>query len=61
MKTNADGSVTVWFALKPLAGQEANWVQTWPGKGWNVLLRLYGAFHSWFDETWKPGDFDRID
>ena len=22
---------------------EKNWVQTIPGKGWNVILRLYGA------------------
>ena len=25
------------------AGQEANWVQTWPGKGFNVIFRLYRA------------------
>ena len=23
------------------AGQEGNWIQTRPGKGWNVILRLY--------------------
>jgi hypothetical protein len=30
-----------------------------PGKGFNVLLRLYGPLEPWFDETWKPGDFER--
>jgi hypothetical protein len=61
IKKNADGSVTVWFAPKAPAGQEANWVQTMPGKGWNSLLRLYAPLPPWFDKTWKPGDFERVD
>ncbi|WP_108659986.1 DUF1254 domain-containing protein [Acuticoccus kandeliae] len=55
-KADADGSVTVWFGPTAPAGHEANWVQTMPGKGWNVLLRLYGPLEPWFDKTWKPGD-----
>ena len=58
LKRDADGSVTVWFAPKAPAGQEANWVQTVPGKGWNVLLRLYGPLEPWFDKSWKPGDIE---
>ena len=42
VKKNADGSFTVWFGPKAPAGQEGNWVQTWPGKGLNVIFRLYG-------------------
>jgi hypothetical protein len=61
LKTNADGSVTVWFGPKAPEGQEANWVQTMPGKGWNTLLRLYGPLEPWFDKSWKPGDFERVD
>jgi hypothetical protein len=61
IKKNADGSVTVWFAPKAPAGQETNWVQTMPGKGWNSLLRLYAPLEPWFDKTWKPGDFERVD
>jgi hypothetical protein len=60
IKANADGSVTVWFGPKAPAGQEGNWVQTWPGKGWNALLRLYGPLEPWFDKTWKPGDFELV-
>jgi hypothetical protein len=56
LKTNADGSVTIWFGPKPPAGQENNWVQTVAGKGWNMLLRLYGPLEPWFDKSWKPGD-----
>ena len=58
---NADGSVTVWFGPKAPAGQEANWVQTMPGKGWNSLLRLYAPLQPWFDKTWKPGDFELVE
>ena len=61
IKKNADGSVTVWFGPKAPAGQESNWVQTMPGKGWNSLLRLYAPLEPWFDKTWKPGDFERVE
>lgn len=60
LKANADGSYTVWFGPKAPKGQEGNWVQTWPGKGWNVLLRLYGPLQPWFDKSWKPGDFELV-
>jgi hypothetical protein len=55
---NADGGVTVWFGPKAPAGHEANWVQTVPGKGFNVLLRLYGPLEPWFNQTWRPGDLE---
>ena len=61
IKKNADGSVTVWFGPKAPAGQETNWVQTMPGKGWNTLLRLYAPLEPWFDKTWKPGDFELVE
>jgi hypothetical protein len=53
--------VTVWFGPKAPAGQENNWVQTMPGKGWNSLLRLYAPLEPWFDKTWKPGDFELVE
>lgn len=60
VKTNADGSVTVWFSPEAPAGQEGNWVQSRPGKGWNTLFRLYSPLEPWFDKTWKPGDFELV-
>jgi hypothetical protein len=57
---NADTSVDVWFGPTAPKGHEANWVQTIPGKGWNVLLRLYGPGQAWFDRTWKPGEFELV-
>jgi hypothetical protein len=60
VKPNADGSYTVYFGPKPPPGKEGNWVQTMPGKGWCVLLRLYGPLEPWFDKSWKPGDFELV-
>ncbi|MFM0339933.1 DUF1254 domain-containing protein [Paraburkholderia fungorum] len=57
---NADTSVDIWFGPTAPKGHEANWVQTVPDKGWNVILRLYGPLESWFDKTWKPGEFELI-
>ncbi len=53
---NSDKSVDIFFGPKSPAGKETNWVQTIPGKGWNVILRLYGPSQPWFDKTWKPGE-----
>ena len=53
---NADGSYDIYFGPKPPKGQENNWIQTVPGKGWNMLFRLYGPLEPWFDKTWQPGD-----
>jgi len=58
--TNADGSVDVWFGPTAPIGHESNWVQTVPGKGWNVLFRLYGPDEAWFDKTWKPGEIEPV-
>jgi hypothetical protein len=55
---NPDTSVDVYFGPKAPPGKEGNWVQTWPGKGWNVLLRLYGPLQPWFDKTWRPGEIE---
>jgi hypothetical protein len=60
MEKAKDGSVTIYFAPKAPKGQEKNWVQTMPNKGFNVLLRLYGPEKEWFDKTWKPGDFIQV-
>ncbi len=58
VKTNADGSVDVWFGPKAPAGFENNWVQTIPGKGWFMILRLYGPLEPWFDKNWRPGEIE---
>jgi len=58
-KTNSDGSVDVYFGPKAPAGMEKNWVQTIPGKGWFMILRLYGPLEAWFDKSWRPGEIEQ--
>ncbi|MFC0449423.1 DUF1254 domain-containing protein [Rhodococcus jostii] len=57
---NPDGSFDIYFAPDPPDGHENNWMQTRPGKGWFVILRLYGPEQSWFDKTWRPGEIEAI-
>ena len=60
LKKNADGSVDVFFGPTAPAGYEKNWVQTLPGKGWFMILRLYGPLEPWFDKTWRPGEIEMV-
>jgi hypothetical protein len=61
IQMNEDGGVTIWFGLKAPAGHEKNWVQTMPGKGYNIALRLYGPLEPWFNQTWRPGDLEKAE
>jgi hypothetical protein len=58
---NDDGSVDLYFAPTTPEGHDANWIQTVPGKGWCILLRLYGPLEPWFDQTWRPGEIELIE
>jgi len=57
---NPDTSVDVYFGPTAPAGHEANWVQTVPGKGWNVILRLYGPLEPFFNKTWRPSELELV-
>ncbi len=35
-------------------------MQTWPGKGWWIILRLYAPEQAWFDKTWRPGEITLV-
>jgi len=61
MAVNDDGSVDLYFGPTAPEGKEKNWIQTVPGKGWFVLIRLYGPLEPWFDRSWKPGEFELVE
>ena len=61
LKQNADGSYDIYFGPAPPAGQENNWIQTVPGKGWNTILRLYGPLEPFYDKSWRPGDPELVE
>jgi hypothetical protein len=58
---NPDGSTTVYFAPEQPGGvARGNWIQTIPGKGWYVWLRLYGPLEPFFDKSWRPGEIELL-
>jgi hypothetical protein len=58
---NSDGTTTVYFAPEqPHGVARGNWIQTVPGKGWFVLLRLYGPLEPFFDKTWQPSEIEKL-
>ena len=50
----------IYFAPKPPEGYENNWIETVPGKGWFVALRMYGPLEAWIDKTWRPGEIELV-
>ncbi|MGE8064416.1 DUF1254 domain-containing protein [Pseudomonas sp. NPDC089569] len=60
LKTNADGSVDIYYGPKPVKGHEQNWVQTNPGEGWFTYFRFYAPTEAFFDKSWKMGDIERV-
>ncbi|MGB5341361.1 MAG: DUF1214 domain-containing protein, partial [Thermoanaerobaculia bacterium] len=60
IKTNADGSMDIYFSPKAPEGMEGNWLQTIPGKSWFIALRIYGPEQPWIDQTWRPGEIELV-
>lgn len=58
---NPDGSTTVYFGPKQPEGvKRGNWIQTMPGKGWFVILRLYSPLESFFTKKWRPTEIELV-
>ena len=59
---DTDGSTMVYFAPEQPAGvARGNWIQTIPGKGWFVILRLYSPLEPFFDKSWRPSEIELVD
>ena len=54
---NQDGSIDVRFGPEWPSGKN-NMIQTIPGKGWTMILRLYGTMETLNDQTWRPGEIE---
>jgi hypothetical protein len=59
-KQEKDGSTILYLGPKAPAGKTSNWMRTIPGKGYFVILRLYGPLKPAIDRTWKPGDLEPV-
>jgi hypothetical protein len=56
---NDDGSCDVYIGPKKPEGK-ANWIQSIPGKGWNLLWRIYGPEQEWYDKKWRPSEIEEV-
>ena len=60
-EADASGVTTVYFGPKQPAGVgRGNWIQTTPGKGWFVILRLYSPLEPFFDKSWRPSEIELV-
>ncbi len=58
---SADGSTVVYFSAKKPAGlNDGNWIQTAPGKGFSVMLRLYSPLEPFFTKSWRPSEVELV-
>jgi hypothetical protein len=57
---NADGSTDLYLGPQAPEGKQGNWRATVPGKGYFVILRLYGPTETAFNKSWKPGDIEAV-
>jgi hypothetical protein len=61
VETNPDGSTDIYFGPTAPEGKENNWLQTVPGKGWWIILRLYNPLQPFFDKSWRPSEIEPVD
>ena len=57
---NTDGSVDFDFGPEAPVGQETNWIETVPGKGYYPMLRRYSPTAPLYDVTWTLPDAEPI-
>jgi len=61
LKSNEDGSYTIYFGPKAPKGYENNWLETIPGKSWFTALRMYGPEQAWISKKWRPSEIIQQD
>lgn len=57
---NSDGSYDIYLGPTAPPGKEKNWRRPVPGKSFFTIFRLYGPTQAYFDQTWKPGDVEKV-
>ena len=59
-KANTDGTIDIYFGPTMLPGQEKNWIETLPDRGWFPIFRFYSPTDAYFDKTWKLPDIEQV-
>lgn len=60
LKKNPDGTVDVYFADKPPAGEDGNTIWTPAGKPYFVMFRIYGPKKEAVDGAWVLNDIEKV-
>lgn len=60
VETNADGSTGIFLRASGQEGNEGNWLETVPGKGWFPILPLYSPPTSFFDKSSRPSEIEPV-
>ncbi len=61
LKTNADGSLDLYFGPESTAGPESHWIETVPGRGFYPMFRLYSPTAPLYDGTWTLPDVELVE
>jgi hypothetical protein len=57
----ADGSTTVYIGPKlPNGVKDGNWIESVPGKGYFVCLRLYSPLEPFFEKSWRISEIELV-
>jgi hypothetical protein len=60
-EASADGSTTIYIGpTQPAGVTRGNWIQTTPGKGWWVILRLYSPLEPFFTKQWRLSEIELV-
>ena len=59
-KANSDGTIDIYFGPTMSPGQEKNWIETRPDRGWFPIFRFYSPTEPYFDKTWKLPDIEEV-
>jgi len=58
---NEDGTTTVFIGPnQPDGVADGNWIQSMPGKGFFIILRLYSPLQPFFDRSWQIGELEPV-
>ena len=55
-ETNANGEVEIYFGPTAPPGNEHQWIQTSPDRGFFLYFRIYGPQAGALDGSWRPSD-----
>jgi hypothetical protein len=61
LKSNADGSVDLYFGPQAPADQEPNWIYTAPDREWFAVLRCVGPAPPLAEKTWRLPDIEPLE